>query len=735
MGEPFNEKAAFLAALSMPAADREAFLQGACPGEAERSRIRSLLERESENTSDLLERAGVGSAAYLGAGGGAESQGLELPCRLDDFELHSEIGRGGMGIVYLAQDLTLQRTVAIKVLAPHLADSPQLMAGFKQEAVHASQLRHPAIVPVYRFGSGQGVQYSVTPYIDGVTLGARLGEWRASPPKGAEARQWRRDAATALATIAEALDEAHAEGIVHRDVKPSNIMLDERGQPHLLDFGISIRSDEDGELVAAGAMGSGSYASPEQLRGKQVDGRSDVFSLGVVMFESLLFRLPFAEGERGLPPSKRPHAPVPSLRRLDPTVPRDLAIICQKALALSVEERYQSAAHMAADLRAWLHDRPILASPDPLVRRVRRRYQRHRGLTLVSGAVAVTMVTTIALLAVLNDPDPRVVIAGLPPDSSVYIEPMDTATSMPSDVRREVDARFTTFEGFHRITTVGPGGTRAEFTRWLEERTTTHLTARLAPPGGRFDRMVLHDPGQHPIDPSITDGYLQIAGALTAPFLIDRHEVSNGEYEKFVRDPETDVPPPPLWDGPTCPQGWHDLPVVGVTWLEARAYAEWCGKRLPTMQEWLYAARGSEGRLYPSGDGAMDAASLGVTLAVPGTTPDVETAAYLPISAPNARSFYTENVRAVNDRSTFSAADTTPEGTVHMYGNVREWTDSPPLNKSADAIERIVLGFAWSMPATSRSAFTIILEKPIDDRAVGLGFRCARSVPRSEVNP
>lgn len=732
MSEPFNEKAVFLAALSMPSADREAFLQGACPGEAERARVRSLLDRHSENTADLLSRADAEAASYYPESGGHEGAGLELPCRLDDFELRREIGRGGMGIVYLAEDLTLHRAVAVKVLAPHLASSPQFMAGFKQEAVHASQLRHPAIVPVYRFGSGQGMQYSVTPFIEGVTLNDRLAQQRESPPKGADARQGRREIATNLATIAEALNEAHTAGIVHRDVKPSNIMLDERGEPRLLDFGISMRSDQEDGLLAAKAMGSGSYASPEQLRGDPVDGRSDVFSLGAVLFECLLYHPPFSESERGLPPSKRGHAPVPSLRRLDASIPRDLAIICQKALALPLDERYQSAAHFAADLRAWLHDRPILASPDPIARRVRRRYQRHRGLALVSAAAILTMATTIAVLAVLNDPMPRVVIEGLPPGSKVYLEPMDTMTGMPSGERQEVDSHFSISQGFYRITLVHPSNGQAEFTRWLEERTTTQLTARLAPLDTRSHSMVLLDPRQDPIDPTITGGYPKLAGAMTAPFLIDRYEVSNGQYEAYVLDPATNAAPPPFWGGPTCPPDWRDLPVVGVTWAEARAYAEWRGMRLPTAQEWMYAARGGEGRLYPSGGPAATAADFGVRLVSTDEMEQINTAGYLSTAAPQAVPSYIEHVRPVEDTSASALADTTPQGLAALFGNVREWTDSPPFYKDGDASERLVLGFAWTMPEDFRVEFSPLYEKPVSVRVIGLGFRCARSVPDSQ---
>ncbi len=722
---PFDEKAVFLAALSMAEADREPFLQGACPGEVERARMRTLLSRHAETTSQLLSPGPHASPIPEGEG---EGEDIELPFRLGDFELRREIGRGGMGVVYLARDLTLRRDVAVKILDARYARSPRFLASFKQEAIHASQLQHPAIVPVYLFGSSKGIRYIVTPYIDGRTLRQHLDDAARARPKGSAARQWHQEVASTLAMVAEALEQAHVAGIVHRDVKPSNIMIDGSGKPHLLDFGIAMRSGDETSLLAVSQMGSSAYASPEQRHGGQVDGRSDVYSLGVVLFEALAGRLPFESGASGNQGSNSKRE-APSLRRLDQAIPRDLDVICQMALAESSTDRYQSAGHLAADLRAWLNDRPILARPEPAWRRLRRRYQRHRVAAVALLAACVAVVITGTVLVMVNDPRPSVIIVGVDPDVRVFVQPLSEPFATPMGASSGVGRRFRVEEGLYRVTVIDSSGAYAEFSRWLGANTTTRLTPRLRAGDADAQTMVLFDPVQFPVDPSIRDGYAQIASTLTEPFLLDRYEVSNAQYEAFVQDPTTDAPPPPIWGGPSCPPQWRDWPVVGITWGEAQAYAEWCGKRLPTAPEWLYAARGPKGRRYSTAESAPDPSSLGVTfLVIPGYE-EIRTAAYRPAGSDEARTMYQAGARAVHDTSTLSP-DLTPEGVANLFGNVREWTGSRPLDEDALAPERLVLGHCWETPISGGDDLTAMPEQPMDARIVGIGFRCARSIPR-----
>ena len=204
---------------------------------------------------------------------------------------------------------------------------------------------------------------------------------------------------------ADALGTMHQLGIVHRDIKPSNLMLVEREDgselTKLLDFGISIRAGGDEVFSPVANMGSTSYASPEQLDGLAIDSLSDVFSLGVVLYESLTGRRPFDGIDRTVA-SQRNVASI--VRRVDRSIPVDLDVICQKAMASEKPDRYQSAAHMAADLRAWLADRPILARPDPLPRRVRRWVERHRAAVLAGVAAVITLLTSVAVFWIMQDP-------------------------------------------------------------------------------------------------------------------------------------------------------------------------------------------------------------------------------------------------------------------------------------------------------------------------------------------
>jgi serine/threonine-protein kinase len=251
--------------------------------------------------------------------------------------------------------------VALKVL--HRGGRP-LSDRFRREAQSAGQLNHPGIAAVYGAGEDQGFAYLASEYIPGQTFARRL---QAGPLPA-------RAAAELLARVADALDYAHRRGVIHRDVKPSNIQIDPEGQPHLLDFGLARWEDGEGTLTQDGELlGTPAYMSPEQARGgaRRVDGRSDVYSLGVVLYEALTGALPF----RGNPPSvlrqvleEEPRPP----RRLNRAVPRDLETVCLKAMAKRPMDRYPTAAALADDLRRFLQGVPVRARPIGPIGRLRR---------------------------------------------------------------------------------------------------------------------------------------------------------------------------------------------------------------------------------------------------------------------------------------------------------------------------------------------------------------------------
>src|ERR1700736_2912789 len=257
-----------------------------------------------------------------------------------DFKVLGELGRGGMGIVYLAIDVNLDREVAVKVLPAHLTEPSGVRDRFLREARTAAKLSHPNIVPVYRADEKDGVVFFVMRHVDGESLAERLASGGPLAPL---------DAARLLQQVASALDYAHTGGVIHRDVKPENILL-ERGSDSALvtDFGIA-RLMEAAPATATGqVLGTVHYMSPEQVLGERVDGRSDVYSLGVVAFKTVTGRLPFDSRSATAVLVEHVTKEPPKVRSVGPGVPEALAAIIDRCLAKDRAARYQSAGELAA---------------------------------------------------------------------------------------------------------------------------------------------------------------------------------------------------------------------------------------------------------------------------------------------------------------------------------------------------------------------------------------------------
>jgi eukaryotic-like serine/threonine-protein kinase len=311
------------------------------------------------------------------------------PDVMGDFQLGREIGRGGIGVVYEATQISLGRRVAVKVLPPASLLDPRHLRRFEIEAQAAAALQHPNIVPVYAYGTECGVPYFAMRLIDGRNLAdvvrERL-EQNGSRPGAREVAELGRQAA-------EALDYAHRNDVLHRDIKPSNLLIDANQRVWIADFGLA-RIRTDSELTASGdVLGTLRYLSPEQAKGRRgiVDGRTDIYGLGATLFELLTLR-PIYEGDERAEllvkiVSEEPHFS----RKLDAAIPLDLRTIVLKALAREPAERYPTAADLAADLSRFLAGVPIEARRATSLERTWRWCLRNKVVAASMGAVAVSL--------------------------------------------------------------------------------------------------------------------------------------------------------------------------------------------------------------------------------------------------------------------------------------------------------------------------------------------------------
>ena len=336
------------------------------------------------------------------------------PARLGEFRLERELGRGGMGVVYLAEQEKLGRRVALKVLPLLAAASPVAAERFLREASLVARLEHENIVRVYAMGQEQGCLYYAMELVEGESLRDRIGRGTLPP----------REAVELARAVASALGCAHRAGIVHRDVKPANILLDRAGVPHLADFGLAYGQDSSSLTLSGELLGTPAYMSPEQAEAKQdVDARADIYALGAVLYDALT----------GVPPcglhtdlvaqlvAVRLLDPVaPS--RLNPRVPRDLDVVVMRCLEKDRGRRYPTAASFAEDLDRFLGGEAILARPPSVAWRLKRFASRHWAAVVVGAAVfavslgaAVFWATRPGHLTLrVQPPDARVRIDGGP---------------------------------------------------------------------------------------------------------------------------------------------------------------------------------------------------------------------------------------------------------------------------------------------------------------------------------
>jgi eukaryotic-like serine/threonine-protein kinase len=605
------------------------------------------------------------------------------------YEVLCHIGGGGMAQVFLARHSGHGGAFAVKVLAEYLAQDPQVVARFEQEARTAASLSgHPNIVPIFDIGSGNGLHYLIMQFISGENLSSYLSEHGKLAPA---------DALNVVAQTATGLVWSESKHIVHRDLKPANILLDKTGHIVILDFGISKIADVATGLTRPGeSLGTPYYMSPEQIRGEPCDRRSDLYSLGIVLFELLAGRRPFDADSIVAIQMAHLAAPVPLLRAADPSLPEACEVFVQKLLQKRREDRYQGPQELLDELQKF----GATSGPGKLRPKVNAALE----------AVLVEPVSTISATAVICPPP------------SVTTHPIPKATRSVSAAPIFLDMPRPQFATIPPPAPTAPPAPPLPIPKARDKRrflwiasgvfaaivVVAVLFLSLVPAlpapelNDAYGRMLLVPAGDFIYGENSPDSPRPRQTLSLRGFYVDEMEVSNKEYKQFVD--ATGHTAPKSADFTTAP----DNPVAGVTYEDARAFAAWAGKRLPTEEEWEKAARGVDGRRYPWGQEPW-------TSGVPASLKPVN-------SFPDRKS---------------------PNGALNMAGNVFEWTASTfPAGETEFTDMRTVLGTVrfsriWhtikggSFSPHGDVFFLCFMRRgfPSDQQSPVIGFRCVRDLP------
>lgn len=689
----------FLSAIELPAQEREPFLEQSDSDETVRSRVRRLLAHHNEDTSFL-------ATSIPGALPPTEGQ---LPADgLGGHRLVDEVGRGGMGIVYRGHasesDPDGAEFVALKILSPLYAGSERTVTRFHQEASIAQRLEHPALVRVYDHGEDQGYHYLVSEFIEGGTLADR----KASAMRASEC-------ARLLAPIARGLHVAHEQSVVHRDVKPSNILIDQGGHAHLSDFGLATDLREEALTRSGELMGTIHYMSPEQvaMRRQEIDRRTDIYSLGVVLYEMAAGKRPF-EGESSaevlaaiLKDSPAPFGP-PSDRAA-----RDLQTICECCLQKEPRYRFGNAQSLAEELERVANGQPIVTRPPNVVLRGWRGARRRSRALAIAATVLVLLAAGLAVGSALT-PDGRaaVEVGSDVEGARVYaraIDPLSGDAGAAQELGRTPCKRRLA-PGEYRFVVANDG----DFVELRETIAASEdhsaLSVRANPTAWNFD------PAKHVRLNAASFVDDEGRAHEIAPLYVDRDEVTNAEYLAFLQ--ATNRPEPPTWRNiEVRDEAWLEWPAAGMSWEDARAFAQWRGMRLPTRWEWLRIACGDRVRAFPWGDEAPDdPVSEWARVGRPATKNASEVVRLY-------REAMLDPLDATHDQSV--------EGVRNLLGSVREFSASRARGGDGRPSDthRLVLGASWAtLEQNARLDRTLDAPQSRASADCDIGIRCVRSV-------
>jgi formylglycine-generating enzyme required for sulfatase activity len=715
------------AALELAGDARREYVASACGGDLElQAEVERLLGREGSGGPDFLEPPEIEPPQ---PGAGKHSLG--------EFELLRELGRGGMGVVYLARQERLRREVAVKVLVAGLTTTERDIERFHREARATARLRHPGIVQVFADGQVGGTHWFAMEYVPGHDLQREillqkaqgvLAQGRPILPRPGEPEH-AATIARICADVADALHCAHEHGLVHRDVKPQNLLLQENRRVQVGDFGL-VRDEALGSLTRTGELaGTPYYMSPEQARivRASVDHRTDVYSLGVVMYELATLQRPF-EGKTSADILTKIRDTHPSaLRSLNGHLPRDLETICLKAMAKEPRDRYATAADLRDDLRRFLAHEAIVAKPPTWLAHAGRWMRRHRykvgAFGLLVGGIAggaEVAAKTVEARGMARISAEAVDADGNPLRGEVSVRAVDSVTGAvgPPEALGDLPLDGVRLKpGYYRVVVDAEGLGPRELTRDLRGGQETPIKARLEPRGAVREGMVRIPAGTVALQGDRRNPpSLRYHRVPVEAFWLDAREVSNGQYRAFL---EATKHEPPLHWARIVPGEHDDLPVVYVGWEDARAYAEWAGKRLPSAAEWYLAACGEEGRIYPW-PGAVPGGELFGNVSGSSLPPREE-------SEHGWVDAYLANAKPVDS----SPEASTESGIYNLFGNVSEWLETQAAEPHGDVYtllpdQRLYAGGDWRAKLLKRDVTICGWAGP--ERAYGMpvnGFRCA----------
>ncbi len=524
--------------------------------------------------------------------------------QLGNNHLTGILGRGGMGVVYRARQVGLDREVAVKVC--DLGASTEALASerFKREALAVSRLNHPGIVPILSYGEEDHLLYYAMPLIEGPSLRHVISKQDQNPAS----IELLEEHTVLIRDVVSALAYSHSRGVLHRDIKPENILIDKDGRSKVIDFGLAKVLSLSTLTRTGVSPGTPYYMSPEQIRaqGSTVDEGTDIYSAGAVLYELLTGSPPFEGKDIGEVLYRITHEDAKPLRASCRQIPRDLEKIVLKALRRDRRSRYETAEQMRDDLDRYLQKKRVLARLPSLAYRLRRSARAR----LIAGGLMIALVGYTAWSA--SNPN-SVQAASVPVliDCSPSLDGADLSVTRwqglelgwTSPTKLDLQAGQNELQlaaGSHEYL-IQQGNAFAEIRRDGESPNVDLSHVRLSTHEEVQQGMLRVAGGQT----SCTFRMMTPAGIKTirktvscADFLLDREPVNIAQYRDFMEATKTGLPvgwksAAEYWNDPPRPD-WDQLPMVGVRIEEARRYAEWAGKRLPNMVEWNLAVSTSE---------------------------------------------------------------------------------------------------------------------------------------------